>query len=415
MSHATVPPASWPRRLTYGLLIVLLGYVAGLLALGASAEMRAGLIRYWSVLGAAVLSAAVPHMLLPDPQVPLLQRLNSAPSQLLRHQMRRWMPVILLFAFPCVVLAYFDPGHMGADLTAKSFHLAQGLLVILGTGIYGFEQYVTIGQTSQAWQEGRAGGWYHSMKERGGTIFAVPDGLVPTLLATTKIFTVAITVVIVGAYVGNLAPTLMWIPGALLTGWGALRLARSRAVYDRHFYSTNALYQEVMAGGRVQASDREPIIYDAIYWTPHRWRPAAWASLRQFDRILPLGRLVALGHLLLWVLFAQGASAAVITTYLLLLIAAQNGACYVLTRPSAAPPAFQVMLQGPRDWAMVRFFVNLRWTMPFLLSLLLVAFFASDFTYMEALLWTGLDVVGALVAAALVTGVTEGQVRRRYA
>ena len=415
VSYSTVPPASTSRRLTFGLLFLLLCYVTGWLAVGASMELRTGLLRYWSILGAASLAAAVPHVLLPDPHVALLQRLNSAPDQLLAHQLRQWGPVVALFALPCLVLAYVDPAQMGDDLVAKTAHGAQALLVISGTALYGFERYVTIGQTSQAWQEGRAGGWYHSVKDKGGTIFAVPDGLVPTLLATTKIFTVAITVIIVGAYLGGVAPGLMWIPGALLTAWGALRLHRSRAIYDQHFYTTNALYREVMAGGRVQTSDREPITYDAIYWTPHRWRPATWASLRQFDRVLPMGRLVALGHGLFWVLVAQDVSTAVLSTYLAFFIAAQNGACYVLTRSSVSPPAFQVALRAPLDWAFVRFFTNLRWTMPFLLSLLLVAFFADSFTYAEALLWTGLDVVGALGAAALVTLATEGQIRRQYA
>ena len=364
----------------YLLLLGVLCYVAVLLGMAATLEVREGLLRYWSLLGAGVLATAAPHILLPDPRVPLLQMLNRPPMQLLSYQLGRWMPVVGLFIVPAVLLAFVDPGGYGQALATKGMRLIEHVLVILGTGVYGFVQYATIGARSQAWQEGQAGQWYAHMVDTAGQGFSVPRGLVPALFVTARIFTAALAAVIAAAYLEPLAMGLAaWGPGAVLCAVAAARLARARTAYDRHFYSTNAFYREVLGGGQTHVQARSPITYEAIYWAPHRWRPAVWASLRQFDRVLPLGRLIALGHGLLWVLFLQRGGGTVITAYLFLFIVAQNMACYVLVRRSVAPPAFQIAQQSPLDWMVTRLFVNLRWTLPLLLSLLLVAVFDRTF------------------------------------
>lgn len=406
------------HQAVYVLLLGVLCYVAALLGAAVDIDVRTGLLRYWSLLSAGALATAFPHVLLPDRRVPLLQMLNRSPARLLIYQVGRWAPVVGLFVVPAALLAFFDPGRYGQDLVVKGVRLVEHLLVIAGAGAYSFAQYVTIGARSQAWQDGRKGQWYRSVKTHGpaGSQFAVPDGLVPALLVTGRVFIVALAAVIAAAYLEPLAAGLVaWGPGAILCAVAAVRIGQARGAYDRHFYHTNAFYREVLGGGGAYVQARSPITYDAVYWVPHRWRPATWASLRQLDRVLPLGRLVALGHGLLWMLFLQGVGPTVITAYLLLFIVAQNAACYMLTRPALAPSAFQVAHQSPFDWGMTRFFVNLRWALPFALSLLVVALFDRTFGLGDVLFWTGLDVAVALGSAVLVTWAHEGTVRRRYA
>lgn len=400
----------------YVLLLGVLSYVAALLGAEASSATRTVLLRYWTLLGAGVLATAFPHVLLPDARVPLLQMLNRTPSRLLVYQWGRWAPVVGLFAVPAVLLAFADPGRYGQDLARKATRLVEHLLVIGGTGAYCFVCYATIGARSQAWQEGRAGRWYAHLVETAGQGVSVPRGLVPALFVTGRVFVAALAAVVAAAYLEPVAAGLAaWAPGLVLCALAGRRIARVRAAYDRHFYHTAAFYREVLGRGGAHVQARSPITYDAIYWTPPRWRPAVWVSLRQFDRVLPLGRLVALGHGLLWLLFLQGAGTTVIMAYLLLFVIAQNAACLVLARASAAPPAFQVAHQSPIDWAATRFFVNLRWALPFALSLGLVALFSRTFAFGDVLLWTGLDVAAALAAAAFVTWNHEGALRRRYA
>jgi hypothetical protein len=207
----------------------------------------------------------------------------------------------------------------------------------------------------------------------------------------------------------------MWLPGAALLSYAAVRLGRLRGVFDRHFYHTNAFYREVLGGDGLGALDREPVAYETLYWVPTRWRPAVWASLLQFDRRLPLGRYVALGHALVWVLVWQGAPWAAVTSVLLLLVAGQNAAAYVLTTPDAAPRAFQLTLRPVLHWTLVRFFVNLRWALPLALSLAVVAWASTRLALADVLAWTALDVAVALATAYGVTRAAEGAYRRRLA
>ncbi len=401
---------------TYFLLLAVLCYTAALLGADVTLEMRGGLLRYWTILSAGALAAAVPHVLLPDARIPLLQLLNRPPAQLLTYQLGQWAPVVALFVLPAILLAFYDPSGWTTDGATKGVQLIEHLLIMMGTGAYSLMHYVRLGVQSQAWQEGRAGQWYATSVEQAGQGVSVPRGLVPALFATARVFSVGLAAVIAAAYLEPFSAGLAaWAPGAALCAAAAVQAARTRATYDRHFYHTNAFYSEVLGGGGVRARARSPIAYEAIYWVPHRWRPAVWASLRQFDRVLPLGRLVALGHLLLWVLFLQDVSLAVIGAYLLLFIVAQNAACFVLLRPTVAPPAFQLTHTSPAHWMMARFFVNLRWTLPLVLSLGLVAVLDAAFGARDMLFWGMVDVALSLGVAALMTGAHEVAARWRFA
>jgi len=406
------------RRGAYGLLFVVLGYACLLVAAGVDLETRIKLLRYWTLLATAVYAIAVPHVLLPEGHLAMLQRLNRKPRGLLVHQLRAWSGVLTAFVVPGFALAFYDPGRWGDGLSVKALYLGADLLVALGVGLYSFGRYVNIGPTSQAWQERKRGGWYHALKAHSsGGGFAVPDGLVPALLVTQQVFGVGILVVAASAYAGLYAsPVLAWGPGAVLLGWAVAKLGRLLPSYDHAFYATNAFYQEVFRSkGGVRLSDREPIPYRAVYWVPRRWTPAVWASLRQLDRALPLGRFIALGHAALWLLFFQDADADVIAVVLVLFIAAKNGTAFLLVTPSFAPFPFQAMRQRPAAWMATRFFVNLRWTLPFLGSLVLIAVLDPALGVVEALGWTGLDVAFALLTAFLFTYGTEFRYRNRYA
>ncbi len=406
------------RRVASALLLLVLGYACLLLASGTDLETRLTLLRYWVLLAAGVYAVAVPHVLLPDAAVTTLQRLNQSPKHLLRHQLRGWVGVVVTFALPGFILAFFDPGHWDEALATKSLHLAANLLVVLGVGVYSFGRYVDIGPTSQAWQEGKQGGLYRTLRANStGGIFVVSDGLVPAITATTRVFGLGLLVLAASTYTGrDLSLALALLPGFLLLAWSLGKLARLQPTYDRAFYATNAFYSEIFRRtGGVHVTDREPIPFRAVYWAPRRWKPSVWASLLQLDRKLPLGRLVIPWGLGLAILFLQDTASDVIAVYLVLFMAAKNGASYLLVTQPFTPFPFRAMRQRPADWIAIRFFVNLRWTLPFLLSLLIAAALDPAMTMTGALMWTSLDVVFALVTAITFTYGTEFQDRKRYA
>ncbi len=402
------------RRAAYALLFVVMGIVCLLIASGAGIEMRITLLRYWTLLAAGVYAVAVPHVLLPAAGVPMLHRLNRSPRGLLWHQLRAWGVVVAAFAAPGLVLAFYDQGRFGDDLAIKSLHLAANLLVVLGVGLYSFGRYVNIGPASQAWQEGKKGRSYRSLKEHStGGVFAVPDGLVPAITATARVFGVGLLALAASAYASI---GLAWAPGLLLLGWSAVVLWRLLPVYDRAFYATNAFYSEIFRRtGGVHVTDREPIPFRAVYWAPPRWKPSVWAALLQLDRKLPLGRFLVPWAIGLALLFIEDAAADMVAVYLVLFMAFKNGVSYLLVTRPFAPFPFRVMRQRPADWVATRFFVNLRWTLPLLIGLLIIAVLDPALTAVEALGWTALDVAFALLTAWIFTYGTEFQDRKRFA
>jgi hypothetical protein len=408
-----LPSASGPQRLAFGGLLGLLCGAAVLLAEGADVAARAGGLRLWALAGAGLFAMAPPNVLLPDPNTPLLQLLNWSPGRLLRYQVGRLGPLVLLVVLPAVCLAYVDVGAPLQHLGAKTAALGQALLLVLGAAGDSFAHFATLGPRSQAWQEGQAGQWYHQAVEERGQGISLPRGLVPALFATMRCFVVALAAVIAsaaGAQSGIVV--LAWGPGLVLLGWAGLRLGRERAAYDRHFYHTTAFYEEVLGGGSLRARGRDPLPYDALYWVLPRWRPATWAGLRQLDRRLPLGRLVALAHAGLWLLCLRGVPSALVAGYLGVVFTAQVAACGLLTTDAAAPRPFQRTLQSTLDWVVTRTFVNLRWLGAHAGSLALVALFDDTYGVSWVLTWAAVHVALSMGAAAVATLAHEGSTGR---
>lgn len=397
-------------------MVGLLGFVCMQVVGGASIDERLTALHLGFLVVAGVCAVAVPHILLPDRQLALIQLTNQPPSALLRHQLQQWWPTVLSALLLTAVLAFYAPGAWTDDLGTKLGAWLAQVGLVFGLGLYSFERYATIGAVSQAWQEGQRGQGFRKLMEYNSMPIGVPMGLVPALFATQRVFIVGVLSLAVAAYLASVALVWAWVPGAILTAWAFLRLRKAEKVYDRHYYHTNAFYSEIFrSAGGVRVSDRDPISYDAVYWVPHRWRSHTWASLLQLDRKLPLGRLIALGHLVLWILFMQGAEVGRIQAYLLLFTIGKNSVVYWLTRPAFGASTFRRLQQDTFGWVMTRFFVNLRWTVPLLISLLIVAAFSKTFTYGDAVFWTALDIGFAWGLAALITYVRDFSTNRRFA
>lgn len=408
--------AGWAPRLAYGLLLGILSLAAVLLAAEADPGTRTSGLRLWALAGAAVFAMAPPNTLLPDPNVPVVQLLNWSPARLLRYQIRRMGPLVLLVAIPTFLIAFVDVDAPLRALDVKVVALGQAILILLGTALDSFVHFSTLGARSQAWQEGRAGHWYARGVEERGQGVSLPRGLVPALFATTRCFAIAIGVVVATAAAARLGFTMLaWGPGLVLLGWAVRRAARCRPVFDRHFYGTTAFYAEVLGGGTATVMDREPVPFAALYWVPSRWRPATWASLRQLDRLLPLGRLVAIAHVGLWLFCIRGIPPAFITTYLMLVLTAQVAASALLGTPAAAPGPFQISIQSVADWVGTRTFVNLRWFGAHVGSLGLVALFDDGYGLAWVVTWAAVHGALSLGAAAVVTMNAEGTARRSTA
>ena len=409
------PVVSARSALAVTVLGVVLGYAAVLLAWNADLAARTVLLRYWAFGAMGAFAVLTPHVLLPDPHRPTLARLNRPPRALLTHQLRRLAPLGGLLLGLGLLLALADGSAPLADLGAKLRPFGELGLVVLGTGGVALARYGAIGPLSQAWQEGTQGGWYRAVRDETGYAFAVPEGMVPAMLATQRVFLTGVVGLLASLYLSRLAPAWSLLPGAVLVAWAAVQLTRRLARYDYAFYATHAFYREVFTSGGVQAAKREPVPYRSLYWVPVRWRPAVWAGIRQLDRRLPLGRFVAFGYAILALLAWRGADPSHLYVVLAGLVGAQNGVTALLTTPALGPLPFGLGRHSTAHWVGTRFFVSARWALPMALGLGTLAALSDAVSFLAAGAWVLIDLVVAFFTAALLTYAHEGRYRRRFA
>lgn len=386
---------------------LVLSVVLGALAVGMASAVegaREAAFRY-VLLALGVVAVTPTHALLPDAAVPWLVRLNRAPGALLKRAGWRWASVGVGVLVPLGVWA-------SAPLAA----LEAGLL-LLAAALYAFRDTMTLGPVSQAWQEGRRGARYRALVARDPRFsLGVPDGLVPGTLASARVYGVglafAAAAIAAGAVFGVVGGVLA---AAALAGWQALRVARLAPTFDRAFYHSSALFQELLFRPNRALGERPPLGYDAVYWVPARWRPHVWAGLVQLDRRLPVGRLVVLSGLVFWSILALGVSEAVVTGFLVTMLALRNASIARHALPDVAPPILHVALLRPAEWIAVRTAMNLRWLLPTALILSIPALLTAALSWGDVLRWLALDAGLAFTTALLTTYAAEFRHRRRLA
>jgi hypothetical protein len=202
--------------------------------------------------------------------------------------------------------------------------------------------------------------------------------------------------------------------GAALLLLSAVRQAAWLGRADAFIFRSHAFFNEMYrAFGGARMSDREPLPFASLYWVPARVRPAVWAHLRQMDRRMPLGRLVAAALLLLWVVLYSQGYGAMAASLLAVIVLAKNAAPFMLAGPDASPPALHLRLHGVPAWVTIRSFVSLRWTLPIALALTVAALFSATLTLV--VVWVLADVALALLCSLVLALSTEHAYRRRFA
>lgn len=400
------PRLGWGAVLGVGVVALVCAALYALAA-GAGPEARLVGLRLTLLAGAGLCAVLPPHLLFPEPDDAWLRLVNVPPAQLLARAARRWGGVLALMLAALATVA-FAPGQPGSayGFGARALHFAAYALASGAVWAAALLAYARLGPVSQGYQEGSQGVWLRkAMSNTSAGRLEIPYGLAPTLLATVRVFLLGTAALLAVAYAGKHAGAFAALgAGAVACALAALALLRARTHFDRVYYHTDALYREVLHVTPLDADAREPIAYAAAYWVPHAFRPLAWASLRQMDRRLPLGRLVALLHAALWlvVLRTDGAgpalSVALGAVVIVPILAGSLG-----QGAAAWPTGWSAWLASPRAWALARGFVALRWLAPLVASLAGLVVFAERIGWPEALAWSAAYVALAFASAALTT------------
>lgn len=406
------------NTVSFVLTALVLCYLMASLALNSeSTGERMVVVRYLNFVFCGFFAFIIPHVRFPDRKRFLIQAVNLSPSQLYSYSVRALAPVFLLFTFLIAILSYGDLTQPFGDLSSKTITFLSGWLLMMGIGIIAAVWYTSIGSASQEWQEGMRGSGFMNTLRNVGQTPSVPSGSFPSLLTTIYIAGGGMILVVAGAYLSGITgnPLLEMLPGLIMLGYASYRALSIRALFDRFFYHTNAFYSELFLNPKAVQEGREPIRHDALYWVLTKWKPATWFSFLQLDRRQPLGRLLLTGHVVLWALFYAGLSDAIITSFITLLVLGKSLIVYMLISKPFAPLLFQYRLLKPRDWIVVRFFVNLRWLPLLVLSLWLVSLFSERVDAGFILNWALIDAGISLLSAIIFTFLHEFRLKKLYA
>lgn len=408
-------PAS--GRVMFALICLLLFWFTASLSWGADLSERTVVLRYFCFVLSGFFAFAVPHLRFPDPSRHIIQSMNLTPEGLFSYTLRTFMPVFLLLSGCIFLIAFLDFNSPFTNIPGKLSLFLSGMIFTVAVGLASIIWYGKIGASSQEWQEGSKGKGFLDSLSKIGMVSAVPPGSFPSLFATTGITTLGMMLVVSGAWLTQFMPFALTeaLPSAILLIYVLYHARMVIPEFDRHFYHTNAFYQELFLNPKSVREGREPVTCEALYWVPPRWKPAVWFSLLQLDRKQPMGRILVIAHLILWTFFYSGAGDVLINLYLFALILGKNLLVYRLIGKHFAPPLFQLQLLPPSNWIPVRFFVNLRWLPLLALSLWLISLVSARVDFDFIFYWLIVDAMLSLASAIFFTYIHELRMRKAYA
>ncbi len=405
--------ATLARRIT----AIVPGFVV-LLALGwvcidLDTEQRVVLFRYLAMAFAGGMAFITPHLLYPDADKTLIQQLNLSPLHLFLHHFSRLRTLAIFAVLALMVLAFGDTAHPTADLAMKFTLFATGLLALCSILFYALYRFVTIGSLSQRWNEGKVGKQVFDSMEKMGKSSPVSLGMYPTFISTILVTTIGMMTVVASAAVNDAIAGML--PFVLLLALAVFRLYLKLPNYDRMYYQSDAFYDELFTNPTTATGEsRAPATYNAVYWVPHRWRPAVWSQLVQLDRKRPMGRIIVLFSLTYCFLLYSGVPETWITGWMVFWVLSKNMLAWPTADARMSPPLFHWWMMPPHDWIIARFFLQIRWTLAVFLTVGVAALLSGSIGWTDVWFWTLFDVAVSAVSAYLLTRNNEYTFQNRY-
>ena len=368
-----------------GVVLLLIAVVTamGLMWTGDSPfDERVVTVRYLLFALSAFVSFSTPYLLFPDSLTPILQLGNVKGRDFLFYISGKvysfYWPVYLLIA---VVL--FGDFHSPFELLFEKliyFFVAGSLLT--GLLLISLRRYIKSGPDSQFWKESERG---REMRIKAADYFKFPldPGSIPSLINTITVLLVGSLSVVAASALGNFLGTVYeLIAGFLLMAWGFITVYNFRLKFEQTFYSSNAFFREFFRAnlkGEDAESKRE---VHQLWWVPGSLKPHVWQYLVQLDRKIPSGRIVAAGHALIWFMAYQRPD----QEFLLILwagFALLHHLLIIMTfKNELSPPWLLNWLGSPATWLFARFWMQIRWIIPLLISMNLQLFIFGTPGYM---------------------------------
>lgn len=363
---------------------VLLAFLFLSMVYSAGTGGRTVVMRYFLFGFTGLVAFILPYVSFPEKQNSLIRLLNLPPCQMFRLYIERHRMIWGISALLVFVMALGgNPGELLDEIAGRLLLLLYGFLFVTGIYAYAASVYLKVGSDSQEWNEGSKGLRTRRQFAEYGK-YPLDPGSVPSLLASVKIALAGMMGVVIGAMGYGMAGIAGELAVALLVCLsGGISAAKLAGQTDRYFYHTNAFFSEFFGTGPGHTSEREPLQVRQLWWIPARWRTHSWALMLELDRRLPAGRILALGHLFIWVLAYQRPDEIVLLISWTLFAALHHALLIVTTDEHLAPRWWLRHLDRSIHWSLTRFWMQVRWMLPLAVSMTVMKGIFGVFTWPE--------------------------------
>jgi hypothetical protein len=352
------------------LTIAILAIILGLIWTGnLSLESRVITLRYFLFVLTGLAAFLTPYLLFPDKNTPLIQLGNLDERNLTRYIFTKlgsycW-PVLLLMA----VMLIGDVNNPFENLTVKIISIVSSWLFFVSVVMLSVVRYVKSGPASQFWKESKKG---RDIRQKVADYLKYPidPGSIPSLMNTMIILTLGSGTIIFAVYLGGVIhPVAETAVFAGLFIYAVHYLQKFTGSIVRDFYSSNSFFREffgVNMKGEEAMAARE---VHQLWWVPGYLRMHVWQFIVQLDRIVPAGRAVAAGHLIVLFIAYQRPDPQFLTIIWVIFALLHHLFVLLTFRDEIAPPWLLRWVAPSHIWFLSRVWIQIRWLLPLLLGM----------------------------------------------
>lgn len=325
--------------------------------------------RYFLFSLTALIAFLTPYILFPDENLAVIQLGNFSPSSILEYTLKKivrltWPIYLLIF-----VIFFGDLQTPFSFLVDKFILCIGSILLLLGVMLISIVRYSKSGKSSQYWKE--------AAKEKGQQMFSeylkyqqVDPSSLPSLINTILVFSMGAITIVIGAFIqqsfGLYFELIFFL---IIFTYGIYFLKKHTFSLDRNFYSSDAFFREFFGSGLETEEATSKRVVEQLWWVPSRLKMHVWQFLLQIDRKIPAGRAVAAGHVAVWFIAYQRPDPQFLTIIWILFALAHQLFTIMSIQKEIAPYWMLRWVDSPSIWTLSRFWMQLRWLVPLLISM----------------------------------------------
>lgn len=367
MSNSSIIPSS--RKYIIA-IIALMATFLGLFWVGESSfDERIITTRYLLLILAAMTAFSTPYLLFPDRNSTLLQLGNVSSERLMKYLVKRIMkliwPVYLLIA----VMMVGDIHTFSQFLVLKAVNLFTAYLILTGLILISITRYVKSGPDSQFWKESERG---RDIRMKMADYFKYPidPGSIPSLINTIWVTTLGFAIIVITAMVEqSIGGIGVFILSAVFFAVSVVYTQKNSGSILKNFYASNAFFLEFF-GSNLKGEDlTSKHEVGHLWWVPPQLKVHVWQFLVQIDRKIPAGRVVFTGHLLIWFIAYQRPDPGFIAVVWVIFALLHHLFTVLTFEVEMSPGWLHRWLASRWVWLGSRFWMQLRWIVPLVLSM----------------------------------------------